>query len=149
MRRALVLLFLAVFFLLSFPLGVSRIESSPSGSEAKALVNGKWFTGKDFQRAVFYAVDGILTRQKPTGPIETVDLRGGFVVPAFADAHNHFPSSRQDLSATNRAYLDAGVFYALNAGDAASPARQQAQYWQGHRDEKTVPSNQFSHFFQK
>jgi imidazolonepropionase-like amidohydrolase len=54
--------------------------------------------------------------------METVDLRGGFVVPAFADGHNHSPSSKQDLAAANRAYLDAGVFYVLNAGGNAEPA---------------------------
>jgi hypothetical protein len=56
------------------------------------------------------------------GIVESVDLHNGFVVSAFADAHNHFPSSRQDLAAANRAYLDAGVFYVLNAGGNADPA---------------------------
>jgi len=54
--------------------------------------------------------------------METFDLHGGFVVPAFGDGHNHSPSSKQDLAAANRAYLDAGVFYVLNAGGNAEPA---------------------------
>jgi hypothetical protein len=49
-------------------------------------------------------------------------LQWGFVVPAFADAHNHFPSSKQDLAATNRAYVDTRIFYVLNAGGNAEPA---------------------------
>jgi hypothetical protein len=117
MRQVLLLL-----FLVSSPFIVSRDGSSPSGSEAKAFVNGEWFDGKDFQSATFYTVNGLLTKRKPNGPLETVDLHGGFVVPAFADAHNHFPSSKQDLAAANRAYLDAGVFYVLNAGGNAEPA---------------------------
>jgi len=51
-----------------------------------------------------------------------IDLQGGFVVPAFADAHTHFPSSRHDLADANRAFLDVGVFYILNAGGNAESA---------------------------
>lgn len=105
---------------------VSAIASPPRGPEAQAFVNGKWFTGKDFQSGTFYAVDGHLTARKPDGPVRTIDLQGGFVVPAFADAHNHSPSSSQDLADANRAFLDAGVFYVLNAGgnaEAANPIR--------------------------
>jgi hypothetical protein len=109
-------------FLVSFLLVIPRVEPLPSGSEAKAFVNGEWFTGKEFKSRTFYSVNGILTTRKPTGPVETVDLQGGFVVPAFGDAHNHSPSSKQDLVAANRAYLDAGVFYVLNAGGNAESA---------------------------
>ena len=66
------LLILLVFTLLI----INRAGSSPSGSDAKAFVNGKWFTGQDFESATFYAVGGILTRRKPSGPVETVDLQG-------------------------------------------------------------------------
>lgn len=114
MRRALVLPLL-VFFALVIP----RLGSSPSGSDGKAFVNGKWFTGQDFESATFYAVDGILTKRKPSGPVETVDLQAGFVVPAFADAHIHFPSTEQNFEMANRAFLVAGVFYVLNAGGNA------------------------------
>src|SRR5215469_5009365 len=111
--------FLLLLLLVFFPPIVPKIESRPSGDEAKALVNGKWFTGKDFKSTTFYAVHGVLTKQKPTGPIETVDLRGGCVVPAFADAHSHFPSTEQNFEKANRAFLQAGVFYVLNAGGYA------------------------------
>lgn len=55
---------------------VSKVGSSHSGSEAKAFVNGEWFSGKDFQSATFYTVNDILTKRKPNGPLETVDLQG-------------------------------------------------------------------------
>jgi len=51
-----------------------------------------------------------------------IDLRGGFVVPAFADAHIHSPSSSHDFADANREFLDAGVFYVLNAGGNAESA---------------------------
>ena len=114
MRRVLLLLFL-VFSLLT----VSRVGSPPSSSDAKAFVNGKWFAEQDFESATFYAVDGVLTKRKPPGPIETVDLQGGFVVPAFGDAHAHFPSTAQNFEMANRNFLQAGAFYVLNAGGNA------------------------------
>ena len=114
MRRVLILIFLVLSLLI-----VYRVGSSPSGSEAKAFVNGKWFTEQHFESTTFYAVDGILTKRKPPGPIETVDLQGGFVVPAFGDAHVHFPSREQNFEMANRAFLQAGAFYVLNAGGNA------------------------------
>jgi len=114
MRRVLILIFLVLSLLI-----VYRVGSSPSGSEAKAFVNGKWFTEQHFESTTFYAVGGILTKRKPLGPIETVDLQGGFVVPAFGDAHVHFPSREQNFEMANRAFLQAGAFYVLNAGGNA------------------------------
>ena len=90
MKRIVLLLFLVSSSLLI----ISEVGSSHSGSEAKAFVNGEWFTGKDFQSATFYTVNGILTKRKPNGLLEIVDLQGGFVVPAFADAHNHLFEAR-------------------------------------------------------
>ena len=114
MRQVPLLLFLAVSLLT-----VSRVGSSPSSSDAKVFVNGKWFAEQDFESTTFYAVDGVLTKRKPPGPIETVDLQGGFVVPAFGDAHAHFPSTEQNFEMANRNFLQAGAFYVLNAGGNA------------------------------
>src|SRR5215470_3784303 len=116
MKRLLLLL---VFLQASFSILVSEVGSPHSTSQAKAFVNAKWFTGREFQSTTFYAVNGILTKKKPTGPTETVDLQGGFVVPAFGEAHSHFPSTEQNFEKANRAFLQAGVFYVLNAGGDA------------------------------
>ncbi len=125
MNRLLVLL---VSTLVLSSSSVSQARFSSPSSEAKAFVNGRWFTGKDFESTTFYAVDGFLTMRKPTGRLQTIDLHGGFVVPAFADAHNHSPSSTHDFADANRAFLNAGVFYVLNAGgnaESANPIRDQ------------------------
>lgn len=112
------LLVLVLVFVSSIAI-VSQAQSSSSISVAKAFINGRWFTGKDFESGTFYSVNGFLTASKPTGLMDTIDLNSGYVVPAFADAHIHSPSSRHDFTDANRAFLDAGVFYVLNAGGNA------------------------------
>src|SRR5258708_14983791 len=114
MRQVPLLLFLAVSLLT-----VSRVGSSPSSSDAKVFVNGKWFAEQDFESTTFYAVDGVLTKRKPPGPIETVDLQGGFVVPAFGDAHAHFPSTEQTFEMANRNSLQSCTCYVLTAAGNA------------------------------
>jgi imidazolonepropionase-like amidohydrolase len=98
----------------------------PADRGPKTFVNGHWFNGREFLRSTFYCADGKLTRRKPSSTVETVDLEGGFVVPPFGDAHNHFPSGERDFEEGNRAHLQAGVFYALNPGgnaEIANPIR--------------------------
>ena len=36
-----------------------------------AFVHGQWFDGEGFQSDTWYAVQGRLTRQAPSGPVET------------------------------------------------------------------------------
>jgi hypothetical protein len=120
--------FLILLVLSSSTFVFCRVGLAPEGSEPKAFVNGLWFTGKGFQRATFYSQNGILTKKKPRGPAKYINLQGRFVVPAFGDAHNHSPGSKQNVDRANHAYLSAGVFYVLNpGGDAASanPIRSQ------------------------
>lgn len=93
--------------------------STATASIPRQFVPGYWFDGKEFARTSFYAVDGVLTKHRPREPVETVDLHRGYVVPAFGDAHNHFPSSRDNFSSSNRLLLGSGVFYVLNPNDIA------------------------------
>ena len=106
----------------------SQTPASTGDSQAVTFVNGRWFNGRSFDSEMFYEVNGLLALHKPAGPTRTIDLHGGFVVPPFADAHNHSPSSKHDFQDANRAFLNAGVFYVLNPGgnaEAANPIRAQ------------------------
>jgi len=76
------------------------------------LRGGFWFDGSTFREESFYVVDGRLTRAKPARVEETLDLADGFVVPPFAEAHNH--NVQDDAEATLAAYLKAGIFYVKN-----------------------------------
>jgi imidazolonepropionase-like amidohydrolase len=92
-----------------------------SGAPITAYKNGKWWNGDVFEIKTRYVENGVFTK-KPVGPPEsTVDLRGGFVVPPFADAHNHMAGSPSDVNARAKA---AGVFYLMNPNVLASSASE-------------------------
>jgi len=90
---------------------------------AYKFVGGRWFNGRAFERTVFYAVDGVLSR---TGPAQAsvVDLQGGFVVPPFADAHNHYIAGPRDIDRILGEYLRDGIFYAKNPASIRRDTQQ-------------------------
>ncbi len=45
-----------------------------------------------------------------------VDLRGGYVIPPFGDAHQHLVDP--DVSATNAAYLRDGILYVMDQSNS-------------------------------
>lgn len=84
-----------------------------------AFVNGQWFNGRSFERRTAYSVDGRLTFKEPAQVDRTVDLSGSWVVPPFADAHNHSIGTGDedsDRSAIRR-FLADGVFYVKMQGN--------------------------------
>ena len=88
-------------------------------SDARArtyhFVNGNWFDGEGFVSRAFYVVDGMLTSQEPVTIDAVVDLRAGFVVPPFGEAHQHnVDADNGMLEELNASYLQAGVFYVKN-----------------------------------
>lgn len=64
---------------------IDRTQSPRTYGFEKAL----WFDGTDFRSGSFYSSNGILTFNRPTSLDEMVDLSGRYVVPPFAEAHNH------------------------------------------------------------
>src|SRR5687767_12531699 len=93
MKRISKLLAFFVIFLLiwscqSIPV-FSHGQLTDSSRKTYKFINGRWFDGKSFQRQTLYAVDGVLTKKKPVKVDETIDLADRFVVPPFAEAHNH------------------------------------------------------------
>lgn len=99
----------------AFGQGASGGEAvSGSPSKHYELVNGRWFDGREFQDTTFYAIDGRLTKTKPAVVDERIDLKGGFVVPPFGEAHNHNVEGPWNLDAVVARYLHDGVFYVKN-----------------------------------
>ncbi len=86
------------------------------------FTNGQWFDGKGFRRQTFYSVDGRLTRKKPAKVDEVVDLKNGYVVPPFADAHTHHFDNPGNIAQHVAMYLKDGVFYAKVQTDVRTRA---------------------------
>lgn len=93
------------------------------------LRNGLWFDGAGFEARTVYSVDGVFAMEPPERIDETLDLAGTFVVPPFAEAHNHdigLGAEERDRQAI-AAYLAAGVFYVKIQGNWPLGAEDQAR----------------------
>jgi imidazolonepropionase-like amidohydrolase len=115
MKRFFYLLVIALPILFGF----SRNYSQPINLPNTALVNGQWFNGRSFDAVTVYSVDGKFTFKKPTRIDTTIDLSGTWIVPPFAEAHNHNIGTgvlEWDKKAIHE-YLAAGVFYVMIMGN--------------------------------
>ena len=91
------------------------------------FINGQWFDGRRFHSETFYSVDGILTKRAPSQDTETIDLEGKYVVPPYAEAHNHnlgggIYFNRDATEKVIRRYLADGVFYVKTPGNPVANA---------------------------
>jgi hypothetical protein len=77
---------------------------------------GRWFDGNRFVARTMYVVNGTFRARPPARVDSVVDLAGGYVVPPFADAHQHLVDPRID--ATIRAYLRDGIYYVRDQSNA-------------------------------
>jgi len=76
------------------------------------ITNGLWFDGHDFVRKAVWVQGGKLNFKGNGQPADTtIDLSGRYVIPPFAEAHNHNLESEYGLEERISAYLDNGVFY--------------------------------------
>ncbi|MEE2002158.1 amidohydrolase family protein [Alkalimonas sp. MEB108] len=80
---------------------------------ATALLNGHWYQEGTFVAQTWYVRDGVLTQQTPAEIHRSVDLQGGFVVPPYAEAHNHNLQNPWLAQNFHQRYLQDGVFYGL------------------------------------
>jgi len=86
-----------------------------------ALVHGHWWSGAGFHDRVVYVVDGAFSFRPPARIDSTIDLRGGYVIPPFADAHNHNVEYTNPMrtDALLAMYIREGVFYDQNPDNLA------------------------------
>lgn len=87
-------------------------RTAPSAAKPTlALVGGRWFDGAAFRRTTWYSVDGRLTARRPARVDATVDLKGRWVLPPLAEAHNHNLQNRWGAQTFAPDYLRRGIFY--------------------------------------
>jgi hypothetical protein len=92
---------------------------------AVTLINGKWFDGVAFSDRTMYMSRGVFTGAPAQTPDSVIDLHGGYVVPPFAEAHNHnFDASSPETAKTLVAkYTKDGVFYGQNPSNVLRARR--------------------------
>ena len=91
------------------PFPAVRLPGKPPIYEIR---NGHWFNGRTFDDGTRYTVYGAITERRPEPVDSVIDLQGGYVVPAFGEAHNH-NAVVSDTGIANR-YLRDGIFYVKN-----------------------------------
>jgi imidazolonepropionase-like amidohydrolase len=101
--------------------GCGRSQSAPptpmlTAAPGVKIVNGKWFDGQQFRERTVYMSRGAFVDRPRTEPDSVIDLHGGYVVPPFAEAHNHNfdASTPQGARALVAKYQKEGVFYGQN-----------------------------------
>ena len=89
-----------------------------------AFINGQWFDGQGFNQDTWYAVQGSLTRFQPESVEQTIDLKGGFVVPPFGEAHTHNVEGAWNIDQVINHYIRDGIFYVKNPNDISEFVEQ-------------------------
>jgi len=91
-------------------------QTTPAPAHGVEYRGGLWFDGTRFTPRTMYVADGVFHSARPQQVDSVVDLRGGYVVPPFSDAHQHLIDPRIDM--TIRAFLSDGIFYVKDQGNA-------------------------------
>lgn len=114
MRKWKAILVILAVLALSCVLGLGDSAAGAAPARSLELVHGRWFDGRGFVSRTVYAVDGRLTFRKPARIGSVLDLKGGYVVPPFGEAHNHNVEDSPRIAQVIRRYLEEGIFYVKN-----------------------------------
>lgn len=72
--------------------------------------NGRWFDGEQFVAKSMWVAGEIFSESRPARVASVIDLHDGFVVPPYADGHNHWFEPKL-VDAYVQSYLRDGIFY--------------------------------------
>ena len=97
----------------------ARAAKTAPATTSHAITGARWFTGEGFEARTGYSVAGRLTFRRPPAPTETLDLSGAWLIPPFAEAHNHNIGDGDEASMRRAIarYVADGVFYAKIQGN--------------------------------
>lgn len=111
--KLLWLFFIALLF------GCASVRSSNAAGDGRAyeLRNGRWFSGSEFVNGTWYVAGGVLHSARPQRVDSVIDLAGAYVVPPYAEGHNHWLEPR-GVDAYVQTYLRDGVFYLKDQSNA-------------------------------
>jgi imidazolonepropionase-like amidohydrolase len=84
--------------------------------------NGQWFNGHKFESKTLYSVNGVISENYNELPDSIIDLKGGFAIPPFGDAHTHNLADPVTIDQMELKYLRDGIFYVQVMTNQASQA---------------------------
>ncbi|MBN7826926.1 amidohydrolase family protein [Bowmanella dokdonensis] len=90
-------------------------------ADSVRFVGGYWFDGEKFEPEQWYARDGRLTRQRPEQIDRQIDLAGLYLLPPFAEAHNHNLQNPFLARRFHDDYVHRGILYGLMMCASPSP----------------------------
>jgi hypothetical protein len=90
---------------------------SREGGPATEYRGGQWFDGEKFVAKTMWVADASFVASRPGRIGAVVDLRNGFVVPPYAEGHNHWLEPAL-VDAYVQTYLRDGIFYVKDQGTA-------------------------------
>jgi hypothetical protein len=104
---------------LALLLGVVACHAQPAPADVRATEyrGGRWFDGTAFVAKTMWVVGDTFAETRPSTVGEVVDLHDGFVVPPFAEGHNHWLEPAL-VDAYVQTYLRDGIFYVKDQGTA-------------------------------
>lgn len=103
---------------LALALGCAAGRPPATAPPATEYRNGRWFDGERFVPRAMFVVDGRLALDRPARVGPVVDLAGRYVVPPFAEGHNHWLEPGA-IEAYDAMYLRDGVFYLKDQANAS------------------------------
>lgn len=110
-------------------LAVAGCATQAARAPTLAITGALWFDGARFAPRTMFVTHTQFTTRRPQQIDETLDLAGAYIVPPYADAHNHGIGT--GVEARDRAmiadYLRAGVFYMQSQGNLPLTRLQQIQ----------------------
>ncbi|MDQ3021306.1 MAG: hypothetical protein M3R36_12165 [Bacteroidota bacterium] len=83
------------------------------------FINGNIYNGDGFEKKDFFSVDGNFMMSYNGKIDSTIDLLNMYVVPPFADAHNHIIADGKDYKEQIDKYLRQGIFYIKNPNNTS------------------------------
>jgi len=93
------------------------------------FTDGKWLINDEFKSITVYSIDGFFSFNSPEKVDTTVSLSNNFIIPPFAEAHNHNIGTgvtEWDKRAIDN-YLNAGVFYVKIQGNLPLSAEYKSE----------------------
>lgn len=111
-RRIRILGWLPLLILAGSCARTGSLREAPAEQAVVCFDNGQWFDGAGFVPATFCSAGGVLRQRADPRAAQRIDLAGGYVVPAFGEAHNHNVGLPPRPDEVLR-YQEAGVAYVL------------------------------------